>query len=53
MAAAEEALEVLFSILEPLPAANEVPAAQLDATPENEPIPARRAFFQGLAGRRP
>ena len=52
MAAAEEALEVLFSVPEPLPAANEVPAAQLDATPENEPIPARRAFFQGLAGRR-
>lgn len=57
MTAAEEALEVLFSVpepeSEPLPAANLAPTVEAAAATAKEPIPARRAFFQGLAGRRP
>lgn len=53
VAAAEDALEVLFSPPEPLPPKNEPPVQDVAAAQPQELIPARRAFFQGLTGRRP
>jgi len=54
VAAAEEALASLFAV-PPAPAVETSDVAEpvSEASPPEESIPSRRAFFRGLAGRRP